>query len=103
MTKEIRAYFKSEDDLLSAEASLKKLHIHDVRLDEITNSEDFYTIFPNFTGIQSSTNAGLSIAGILENSSSEENTIHVLEGNIVENEYQKAVEIIRENDGSLQN
>ncbi|SHG26220.1 hypothetical protein [Ornithinibacillus halophilus] len=101
MAKSIQAYFQSEDNLLSAEASLRKLHIHDVTIDEITNEEELDSVFPVIALNQSTTNFGFAATGFTENSNRKNNIIHVLEGKVSDSEYEKALSIIQMNKGEV--
>ncbi|MUK88728.1 hypothetical protein GMD78_10025 [Ornithinibacillus sp. L9] len=101
MAKEFIAYFKTEDDLLSAHASLKTLHTHELRVDKIPNEGGGYTVFP-FTATSSEAAMNFGYGAFYSSASSKQELdgeIHVLEGKVDEPDYDAVVHVLRENNG----
>ncbi|OZU89227.1 hypothetical protein CIL03_05775 [Virgibacillus indicus] len=114
MTKNIRAYFKTENDAESARANLQKLRVSNVFIDEFPEEEresEFVPILPLGTA---GTGTGVTGAGIasgvadevsmssdsfLEDDRNDNHVTHLLEGQVEDEDYKEALQILADNNG----
>lgn len=105
MTKSILAYFKSENDAESARIRLQSLRTENLYLDNIpeeTNEMSFAPIVPTSSGTHGPGLAAVNSSedGGHENIPGEDDQMtHLIEGKVREEDYDKAMKIIREANG----
>lgn len=114
MTKNIRAYFKSENDAESAQAKLQKLRVSNVFIDEFPEDEhesEFVPILPLGTAGTGTGVTGAGIAGggadavsmssgsLLEDDRNDNHVTHLLEGQVEDEDYKEALQILADNNG----
>ena len=102
MFKKIQAYFKSENDAEDVHATLNKLNIQNVLVDQLPEESDRSFIAP--LGINSSTSASIPAAiypvpATFGEDESERN--NMLEFEVEEEDFVEALNIIKENDGHV--
>lgn len=117
MTKNIRAYFKSENDVESARASLQRLRVSNLFIDELPEEErenNYVAILPlgsasNSTSIGTgvagaNTGAGVGNIGAAFDDGDDNNQItHILEGQVEDEDYEEAQAVLAENRGYTNN
>ncbi|RKQ37764.1 hypothetical protein [Oceanobacillus halophilus] len=96
MAKQFTAYFKSEDDLLSAHASLRTLRTSNVTIDSVPrqNTEEGFVPFVALNN----TTSNMGYATVYREGD-EQNELYMLEGLVDETQFDKAMNIIQRNDG----
>lgn len=101
MTKSILVYFKSENDAESAHASLQRLRVSDLFVDEIPEAEQNRIVVPLFNLGTTSTNAG--IIGSMDEQGDQDMTddslTHLLEGQVDEADYEEAMQVLSDSKG----
>ncbi|GGM27599.1 hypothetical protein GCM10011351_11790 [Paraliobacillus quinghaiensis] len=102
MFKKIQAYFKTEDDAEDVHATLNKLNIQNVLVDQLTEESDRSFIAP--LGVNGSTSAanpvGYPVPSDFEEDDKKERSI-MLEFEVEEEDFGEALNIIKENDGHV--
>ncbi|MFD2045313.1 hypothetical protein ACFSTA_16635 [Ornithinibacillus salinisoli] len=102
MAKQIMGYFQTEDDALSAEASLKTLHSYEITIDTISGDGGFggENAFAPFSSTsETAFNIGYSAFYNLEISNDDDNRIYVLNGMVDDADYEEAKLILNRNKG----
>lgn len=108
MYKRIQGFFRSEDDAETVKAQLNKLKTNDLLVDEIQGEQETMILAPlAFSG--NSTSPGQAGGGFVAAmvNADDDNTEHsdnsprnfIIEGEVEEEDYQAALEIIKNGDG----
>ncbi|PAV31479.1 hypothetical protein CIL05_02155 [Virgibacillus profundi] len=102
MTKNILAYFKSENDAESAKANLQRLQVSNLFVDEIPETDHNVTYVPLMP--IGSTNTGTSAGGVVglgdDLANKDDNpATHLLEGQVDEKDYEEAIQILADSKG----
>jgi hypothetical protein len=98
MMKNIHAYFKSENDAEAAKAKLEALRAADLFVDEFPETENNTVFVPLFTMGSTAASTGIIAEGIYMDR--EENHVtHLLEGKVDESDYEKAMQILQDENG----
>lgn len=95
MMKNMLAYFKSENDAVAAKASLEKLRVADVFVDEFPETENKTVFVPLFTTGATTASTGIIAEGIYTDRK-EDNVTHLLEGKVHEADYEEAIKILQD-------
>ncbi|KHE67080.1 hypothetical protein [Halobacillus sp. BBL2006] len=107
MAKHVEAFFQTENDAESAKASLQKLTIEHEMVEAIPEDKDLTTIVP--VGGSSSTGGGaFNFTEVVQPAFDDEGALfdkrhltHILHFEVQEEEYERALEIIKEHEGHM--
>ncbi|GAB3792724.1 hypothetical protein [Virgibacillus kimchii] len=98
MMKTIHAYFKSENDAVAAKAKLEALRAADLIVDAFPQAENEGVFVPLFTMGSTTASTGIIAEGIYMDRE-EEPVTHLLEGKVEEADYEKAIQILQDENG----
>ena len=106
MSKSLLAYFKSENDAESARASLQRLRVTDLYVEEVPEEEGTKMFIPLFTMGSTSSSTGavgeLDEGGIAANEMMRDNDspiTHILECQVEDADYEEAKNILSDRNG----
>ncbi|WP_156290823.1 hypothetical protein [Oceanobacillus salinisoli] len=97
MTKQFIAYFKTEDDLLSARASLNTVRTHDITIDQVQRDNHGYTFIPYVSINYTTSNTGFT--AFYQDEQDERGQLFVLEGEADDRDYDDVIKILKQNGG----
>lgn len=107
MAKAVQAYFKTENDAESAKATLQSLSVEQEMVEAIPEETDMTPIVP----IAGSTNSGggtFNFTEVISPKHDQESAMsdkrhltHVLHFSIKEEEYERAIQVIKDHDGHM--
>ncbi|SET51114.1 hypothetical protein SAMN05216389_11345 [Oceanobacillus limi] len=100
MAKKFISYFKTEDDLLSAHASLQTLRTHNVTIDQIPEDDGGGAFTPAVALNQTTSNFGYAaVLNTAGNNDGDQGGMHVIEGQVEDADFEAALNILKKNNG----
>lgn len=105
MSKSLLAYFKSENDAESARASLQRLRVTDLHVEQLSEKENRTVFIPFFisgstfsdTGDVGGLNQGSGMLAKDMMNDDDSFVTHLLEGRVEESDYEEAIRTLSDN------